>query len=112
MGSRRQSTLPAIRRAAPPEQSVEITHPEEDSVQTESSDPEMNDDDVGEEAVSEAPQTPGISAGQLEESVHPANGTITSDSEPAAPPVQETPSEAPELQEASAGEAAGGGGGG
>ena len=93
--------------SSPPEQSVEVTHPEEDSVQTESSDPEMNDDDVGEKAVSEAPQTPGISAGQPEESVHPANGTITSDSEPAAPPVQETPSEAPELQEPLSGDTAG-----
>ena len=90
-----------------PEQSLEEAHPGEDPAQTEVLDPETNDDAGGEEAVPAMPQPPSMSAGQSEESIHSANGTTSPDDEPITPPVQEIPSEAPELPEPAPGDTAG-----
>ena len=75
-----------------PEQSLEEVHPGEDPAQTEVLDPETNDDAGGEEAVPAMPQPPSMSA---------------PDDEPITPPVQEIPSEAPELPEPAPGDTAG-----
>ena len=92
--------------ASSPEQTLEEVHPGEDPAQTEVSDPETNDGAVGEEAIPAVPQPPSMSAGQSEESIHPANGTTPSDDEPVTPPAQEIPIGAPELPEPTPGDTA------